>query len=539
MIKFLAKTHNNWLAYCSDRPQAETPFTLLFTIKIVATLLIYFVMRVILFKYTFLPQEAYFETSLCLEFLKHSLNRPFLWLPLLVVAVVFFRPLTAKWDEIENGSKTWTLVFFLGILLAWRHGFYPFNFYLNQSHIIDRIVLFVLAGLTLWRPIFVAPLVTATLIIIGQFELIGGYSLADSLMAIQILIMFLACFSFWVVSRQFSSLNFLFLAGCIIASNYFFSGIGKLSYEWVFVDRIGNLVCNAHAQGWNQHLAPTSLLSLVHLFQWMNPILKTLTLTVELGILLYFFRLNWTRALIAAVIFFHVGIFLSSGICFWFWCLIHMFFLLYVWRGLDEDQQKNLFNFKRGLCAILIIASAKLWSAPVELIWLSKPFGYISRVEATCNDGKTIALSPDFFGSYDYNFTYRHFHCFHPAPGVNRIGFGRSKEVFHFFTVERTDQEILQFDSESSANQLNEARKKRLERFLSTWARNFNQSKFVKPWISILEPPDLLWQSSGQSQLPAGAKIKTLALHCTAHYFSYKNGPRVVREEKIAEIEID
>jgi len=299
------------------------------------------------------------------------------------------------------------------------------------------------------------------------------------------------------------------------------------------------MLANSPVQGWNQYLDSNSLLSLVGVFKWTNPVLKVLTLTVELGLLFFFFRLGWARAVLIAAIVFHVGIFFTSGICFWFWCSIHIFFLLYIWRGLERDQQKSLFNFKRGLCAVLIIASANIWSNPVRLVWLSKPFGYVSSVVATCDDGETIRLSPDFFSSYDYNFTFGDFHCFHPAPGVNRIGFGTNKEVFRFFTVERSDDEILQFESESGLNQMNEARKKQLEGFLSTWGKNFNDSAFATSWANFLEPPDLLWQGIGRTRLPEDAKIKTLTLHCTTHYFSYKDGPRVVREEKLAEIPID
>lgn len=68
---------------------------------------------------------------------------------------------------------------------------------------------------------------------------------------------------------------------------------------------------------------------------------------------------------------------------------------------------------------------------------------------------------------------------------------------------------------------------------------NYNQSASNASWLSLLEPPDLLWQGTGQSRLPEGAKIEMLTLHCTTHYFSYKDGPRVVREEKIAEIVIE
>ena len=112
-------------------------------------------------------------------------------------------------------------------------------------------------------------------------------------------------------------------------------------YDWVFVDRISNMLANSHTQGWNQYLDSNTLLRLVGVFQWTNPILKVLTLTVELGILFFFFRVGWTRVVLIAAIFLHIGIFFTSGICFWFWCSIHVFFLLYVWRSLEPEQQET------------------------------------------------------------------------------------------------------------------------------------------------------------------------------------------------------
>jgi len=69
----------------------------------------------------------------------------------------------------------------MAAILAWRHSFYHYNFYVDQSHGLDRIGLWVLAALVFWRPFFVIPFLSAVLVVIGQFELTPSYSLADSL----------------------------------------------------------------------------------------------------------------------------------------------------------------------------------------------------------------------------------------------------------------------------------------------------------------------------------------------------------------------
>jgi len=500
---------------------------------------IFFVVRVFFFKYTMLPKQAYFEPVLYLGFLKRIATKVYILLPAIAGVLLFRKRLFVQWQNFENGIQLRNVICFLVISLAWRHAFYEYNTFLDQLHLFDRILLIILAALIFWRPVFTIPFLSLVLIIISQFELLNGYSLADSLMPLHLLMMFIAFYLFWLLSNKFSFLNFIFMVGCVIASNYFFSGLGKLSYEWMFIDRISNILPNSYAYGWNTFLSAEMLQTLTKWMAYANLPLKILTLSVELGMLFFFFRLKWTRRLLLATLVFHLGIFFSSGICFWYWAGIHVFLLLYIWKK-DTAKIEQLFNLKRMLFAIIVVLSASYWSNPVKLIWFSRPFEYISFISAETAKGDAYRLSPDFFGSYDYNFTFNNFHYMHASEEKNRFGFGgteSAKKILYFFTEERTDQEILQFENQYGSSHVNNRKKDRLNAFLITYIQNFNSGEQpIKRWFNFLEPPDLLWQARGRSALPPGTKIVRLTLHCTTNYYSYQSGPRVVRDEKIHEI---
>jgi len=187
---------------------------------------------------------------------------------------------------------------------------------------------------------------------------------------------------------------------------------------------------------------------------------------------------------------------------------------------------------------MLIIVTARQWNNPVELVWLSKPLQYVSQLVAETEQGETLPLSPDFFGSYDYNFTFQGFHEFRPNPKGKRLGFGVSREVFYFFTVERTDREILEFEKTAGQDKSNENRRKKSQKFLDRYIQNFNRRDITHQRFSWLKAPDLLWQGNGVTELPSDARIVRLALHYSTHYYSDTLGPRVIREEKNAVLPI-
>jgi len=66
---------------------------------------------------------------------------PYLLVAGIIGALFFFKRLWVSWQQFENGTLLRNLIVFLGFLLAWRNAFYPYNYFLDQAHIVDRAVL--------------------------------------------------------------------------------------------------------------------------------------------------------------------------------------------------------------------------------------------------------------------------------------------------------------------------------------------------------------------------------------------------------------
>ena len=99
MSSKLQKLRHDWFAFWNQSDRFETPFTLVFSLQIAAVLVIYFLVRVALLRYTFLSESAYFEPCLYLEFLKQSATKPLLLAPVIGALLVFNTKLFLPWQD--------------------------------------------------------------------------------------------------------------------------------------------------------------------------------------------------------------------------------------------------------------------------------------------------------------------------------------------------------------------------------------------------------------------------------------------------------
>ena len=177
-----------------------------------------------------LPRESYTRSSISVEVLRNFLH-PKTGLPLLaIVTVGFVRPVWFRWDELDHDKVLRSFVGLVTVVLAWVFSTYDYNFFFDQSHLADRILLCVLSGLVLWRPVFVLPFVLLVVAIAWQFYFpIGGYSVAQPFLLVRVLILFVAMFFVLAVSRRRNAIDFVFCALLLLAATYFNAGLGKIS----------------------------------------------------------------------------------------------------------------------------------------------------------------------------------------------------------------------------------------------------------------------------------------------------------------------
>ena len=109
-----------------------------------------------------------------------ALKDPWSWLFLLAgLAIPVWRWRQMRWSAIGGGPlRLYAGV--LGLLLVWLSSVYGYNYYLDQFHLADRLLLWLLWGVVLWHPAGLGPLVWWALVMQGQFQYpLGSYSLTD------------------------------------------------------------------------------------------------------------------------------------------------------------------------------------------------------------------------------------------------------------------------------------------------------------------------------------------------------------------------
>ena len=508
------------------------------SVRFFSLIVIYFLLKTLFFRLATLSFEAYEEPSIYTGILYKIWSNYILLGAVLLILVVLNRHLLLKWEDLDKGSLLRKFLLFIAAILTWRYAFYDYNYFFDQSHLTDRLLLLVFFGLVYWRPVFLIPFVIAVLAMIGQFEVLMGFSLADPLFLLQLLLLFLAFFFFRMLTGYFSFTAFLYLAVCILASNYFFSGLGKLNTEWILNDQIKYLLPATYSNGWLAGLNRDTINNLAESLGWFNLPLKIFTLIVECGLILFFFRLKFSRYLLMGVIMLHIGIFVFTGILFWKWMLIHLFFLLFLLKK-EIFEGSPYFKPLYFILSVFLILTAYVWNRPVRLVWHDVPMSYTHRFEAETESGKVYELGPDFFSPYDYQFTLSNFNYLNRSPRLGIVwGATGDPEVSSFFNTPRSVEEILEFEKEHGYSIYNEKQKEAFVNFVRDFTSHRNQKNTNTSYLSFLKAPDLLWTFSGDTSSQPEDKISFIRVIQVTTYYSEEKGYQEIRKELVLEITI-
>jgi hypothetical protein len=506
-------------------------------------LFIFYVYRVLLFSVTTLPFEAYYENSIQLGFFEKIAENFLYTLPLIIGIIVLRKRLLIQWGTFEKGIFFRNFIIFICVILTWMFAFYDYNYFFNQSHLIDRLFILVLIPLIFWRPIFVFLFIIQVFLIIGQFEVLHGFSLAFPLYPLFILILFASLFTFKLLGGNFKFIHFVYLLGCLIATQYLFSGIGKLIKEgWLMDDQIAYILPSAYSNGWLSFMGDESISVITKSLSYFNIPLKFLAIFLEVGILFFFWKRSWTRMLLFAIVVFHIGIFVFSGIFFWAWILIDILFAILILRK-KFFEEKLIFNRKAFLLSLFLIVSGNYWCRPPKLAWLDAPLNYVHQLYAVTDEGRTIFLPPDFFRPYDYQFTLTTMNYLDKKPRINvTAGVTSFKNTFDFFKTNRSDKEIFEHEKTNGNVKYNEKKKKNFTHFIQTFISNRNHlDTSQKRHLSYLRPPDLLWTytpfiGNQHESLNFNGSITKVYVITKTTYYDMNKGYREIRKDTIQEI---
>lgn len=477
-------------------PESEIQhFNLGFVFRIGILIVSYMFFNILFKKGFVLPANLYHESSILLALLKNHFTQSFGFITILLLSLlIYFRNRSfSPWNVFSKYKPIRFFVLFVATLIAWAYSTYDLNLYLNQTHLFDRIALLILIPLIWWRPIFVFPFIMLSYAIIGQFDILAGFSWAIPMLPIHLLTIFWLYFLMYVFTKNNRPSDFLFLVGCLLVAHYWNSGFLKLNTEWLLHDPLNFLLPATYANGWWSSLSVDEIGTFTEKLMPFNPFLRPLVILLEVGSIFFLFHRKLAIGFLTGFIGFHIGVMIYSGICFWVWILIDFSLVILL---LQKNGFSKIFKFNKFQIAlfILLILSSIKWNRGGILFWHDSPMNYTFKFEAHAEDGKTYPLPPNFFAPYDYQFTIGRIGHFDKNLLLPITWGGTSKNISKWFReTQPSNEEIFKYEKENGYSRYDENKKILFENFIQTYIQNWNKRLSKKIGLNAFQSPRYLW----------------------------------------------
>ncbi len=393
-------------------------------VDIFLALVLYYVLSVSLNLATSLNEAIFYGDSILVEALANS--KRYL---LAAGTVCIFTLLTFRltWVEIDRDYSIRILIFTAIAVIVWMRALYAFNFYYQQSHLSDRFLLLILGVAVFFRPAFIFLFVLVASSINRQFY----YPFAINIEWTDIIFyqLFILLGSYLMVYRyrkDMGSHTFIFLAYCLILSNYFIPGITKILisphyYEWYLYDKVVNFSASAYLNGWEIWGNEDTLFDWLPVLNRYQLLFTLATFIVEIGSVIAFLHRNIFLGLIILRLLFHIGVFLLTGDSFWNWIVLNTALLIHFWY-LDISNKILLFkSFHLKLLSIICIsAGVYLFQARDGLGWFDSKYSNYYQMYAENSEGEQEILEGSIFSPYDIYFMKTHFYFLHRDSILSR-----------------------------------------------------------------------------------------------------------------------
>ena len=196
-----------------------------------------------------LPLEDYDSVFILPRWFVRIGENPLMGLPLLLILGVLafrWRNMSNDWKGMENGHGLRWIVGAATIALAWPLAMSPYNFFADQWHILDRLLLVATAVLVFFRPWAILLFLTVAAPMSWEFEAaVHMYPWEFFGLPFRVLVLFEALFLIKLVSGSRGTSAFFFLLICIIAGHYWIPGIAKLRWGWLYDNQTQFLMAHA------------------------------------------------------------------------------------------------------------------------------------------------------------------------------------------------------------------------------------------------------------------------------------------------------
>ncbi|MBP7808983.1 MAG: hypothetical protein KA163_06805 [Bacteroidia bacterium] len=406
------------------------------------------------------------------------------------------------------------IVFAASFILSWELCTYDYNYFLNSAFYFDRLLLIILPFL-IWRfPILTPLYVGFAMVYRSQFNYpVDGFELFDKRLLFDVLLMYVALAYVKIYFKK-ANIHFVYLVLCIIASNYFISGVSKITmsprgYEWLLNNNLSDLFLNVHARGWLCDYTEETIRSISNFLNDNSVLLQSIILVLELSALILLKNIRLCIGLLVLLCLMHFGIFLAGSMLFWKWMVMDLVLAIVLWRK-KKYFEELFFKKKMFTTSVLIIFSSVIWLRPYTIGWFDTKVNQYFTYEAEDENGKIAEVSKNELNPYHQWFQYDRFLFLVNKKCLPVSGFGYTNQ---YRLKARLDTALIEtipwLQAKYGINHFDSLKYQKFNSFIKTYFNNKNEIQSTNFFLGKLRPPHHLNNCVLGDELKSLGKIKT------------------------------
>lgn len=259
-----------------------------------------------------------------------------------------------------------------------------YNFFFESYFLIDRIFLFVLMLLSIYRPLFLGPYLILLILIHHQYDFpLGMHPYPDKRLSLSLLIVSYAAFAYQYMAdfiQKHFNISYLkfdfkyifhFSFFYVFIASYFFTAVHKISIsptalEWLMENEVINNITAMMNRGWLQSFEPSFTQMIKDSVLFGSRYFQFFVLLLEILVLFLFLGRKYAILIIFLLMCMHLFIFIGNGGLFIHWILIGAMLIFLIKKEKIADDiwtKKSLFG------VIILIPLALISIKPVKLGW--------------------------------------------------------------------------------------------------------------------------------------------------------------------------
>ena len=437
------------------------------------------------------------------------------------------------------GRMTRVFVCFAVAIMTWINFSYGYNLYVDQAHILDRVLILSLCIATFLYPAFIAPFICVALLSVSQFAYpLGGHSLTGAQMPLDVMFLFSAfhlnmigkqvlsrltifvrtwrrrsgrigarCFSYalsrprWLLVGLNGRL-FFFVLLCMVGSAYLIPALHKIEIspsgtEWLLQNSLDRHVAGSVLRDNHFFFSEGGGETALILAQKFGRFLVIVTMIIEISALLIVVNRRLSFLILMLLAFLHIGICTLSGIFFWKWALLDLLL-----AGLILTREaRPVFTRQAFALSIVLMLSATLHFSPIALGWFDTSLIKTYRLIVTTDEGDEFVISGSSMKPYESYFSSERFGFLNPQGKLagmdTTTDFEVADEINRMETADIASR--LQEAAVSDAPEIDQDESERFDRFIKRYFGNWNRKldRDLMPFDFVRSSPHIL---SGNSE---------------------------------------